>query len=197
MTGARLACQNHLQVSWPPRLLGKLGTVADCDEFLDCIDDMRRIDASSSFPAPARIDNLEISLQRERAMYAEHGEQEILACRAGGCSPPADAHTERREREARWRDELPGELLRSESHGDALGPLKRQGSSSSSAPSLTGTNVQPDFDVEWQHLDSPRVIWFDAEAVAAAADSLTGSRSGVVLAMQNSMRSNKRLGKSV
>ncbi|KAJ1467586.1 hypothetical protein T484DRAFT_1921398 [Baffinella frigidus] len=112
-------------------------TVADCDELLDCLDDMRRIDASSSSPAPARIDDFEIRLQRERAMYAEH------------------------------RD-----------------------------PSLTGTNVQPDFDVEWEHLDSPRVIWFDAEAVAAAADSLTGSRSGVALAMKNSMCS-KRRGKSV
>ncbi|KAJ1474058.1 hypothetical protein T484DRAFT_1751814 [Baffinella frigidus] len=120
-------------------------------------------------------------------MYAEHREQEIIACKAGVCSPPADTHTERREREARWRDELPNERLRRASHWDALGVPKRQGSSSTSSPAAAGTNVQPDFDIEWKDLDSPHVIWFDVKAVAAAADSLTGSRSGVKLAMQNSM----------
>mmetsp|Transcript_48843 Transcript_48843/g.116283 ORF Transcript_48843/g.116283 Transcript_48843/m.116283 type:complete len:181 (-) Transcript_48843:51-593(-) len=170
-------------------------TVADCDEFLDCIDDMRRIDASSASPAPALIDDLETSLQRKRAVL--HREQESPANKADVCAPPADTLTERREREARWRDELPNERLRRASHWDALGVPKRQGSSSTSSPAVAGTNVQPDFDIEWKDIDSPHVIWFDVKAVAAAADSLTGSRSGVVLAMQNSMRSNKRLGKSV
>mmetsp|Transcript_6651 Transcript_6651/g.15668 ORF Transcript_6651/g.15668 Transcript_6651/m.15668 type:complete len:178 (-) Transcript_6651:45-578(-) len=162
-------------------------TVADCDEFLDCIDDMRRIDASSSSPAPARIDDLKTSLQRERAMYAEHCEQEIIACKA--------THTERREREARWRDEFPNERLRRASHEsdvDYIGLLTRQGSSSSTSPAVAGTNVQPDFDIEWKDIDSPHVIWFDVKAVAAAADSLTGSRSGVALAMQNSMQESRR-----
>mmetsp|Transcript_48849 Transcript_48849/g.116307 ORF Transcript_48849/g.116307 Transcript_48849/m.116307 type:complete len:183 (-) Transcript_48849:51-599(-) len=172
-------------------------TVADCDELLDCLDDMRRIDASSSSPAPARIDDLETSLRCMRAMYAEQGAQEAIANKADASPPAADTHKERREREARWRDELPNERLRRASHWDALGVPKRQGSSSTSSPAVAGTNVQPDFDIEWKDIDSPHVIWFDVKAVAAAADSLTGSRSGVVLAMQNSMRSNKRLGKSV
>mmetsp|Transcript_48846 Transcript_48846/g.116296 ORF Transcript_48846/g.116296 Transcript_48846/m.116296 type:complete len:181 (-) Transcript_48846:40-582(-) len=160
-------------------------TVADCDEFLDCIDDMRRIDASSASPAPALIDDLETSLQRKRAVL--HREQESPANKADVCAPPADTLTERREREARWRDELPNERLRRASHWDALGVPKRQGSSSTSSPAVAGTNVQPDFDIEWKDIDSPHVIWFDVKAVAAAADSLTGSRSGVALAMQNSM----------
>mmetsp|Transcript_9636 Transcript_9636/g.22624 ORF Transcript_9636/g.22624 Transcript_9636/m.22624 type:complete len:178 (-) Transcript_9636:41-574(-) len=163
-------------------------TVEDCDEFLACIDVMRRIDASSASPAPALIDDLETSLQRKRAVL--HREQESPANKADACAPPADTLTERREREARWRDELPNERLRHASHGsdvDYMGLLTRQGSSSSTSPAVAGTNVQPDFDIEWKDLDSPRVIWFDVKAVAAAADSLTGSRSGVALAMQNSM----------
>mmetsp|Transcript_6649 Transcript_6649/g.15660 ORF Transcript_6649/g.15660 Transcript_6649/m.15660 type:complete len:176 (-) Transcript_6649:50-577(-) len=165
-------------------------TVADCDEFLDCIDDMRRIDASSSSPAPARIDDLKTSLQRERAMYAEHCEQEIIACKA--------THTERREREARWRDELPNERLRREPDEDALGQPKRLGSAIYFSRAISDTtDTEPACTSPRQEHDSSSLVWFDAKAVAAAADGLTGSRSRVKLAMQNSMRSNKRLGKSV
>mmetsp|Transcript_48842 Transcript_48842/g.116279 ORF Transcript_48842/g.116279 Transcript_48842/m.116279 type:complete len:182 (-) Transcript_48842:51-596(-) len=171
-------------------------TVADCDEFLDCIDDMRRIDASSASPAPALIDDLETSLQRKRAVL--HREQESPANKADVCAPPADTLTERREREARWRDELPNERLRREPDEDALGQPKRLGSAIYFSRAISDTtDTEPACTSPRQEHDSSSLVWFDAKAVAAAADGLTGSRSRVKLAMQNSMRSNKRLGKSV
>ncbi|KAJ1469670.1 hypothetical protein T484DRAFT_1981783 [Baffinella frigidus] len=76
---------------------------------------MRHIDASSASPAPALIDDLETSLQRKRAVL--HREQESPANKADACAPPADTLTERREREARWRDEALSPLAPAQSPG--------------------------------------------------------------------------------
>ncbi|KAJ1469624.1 hypothetical protein T484DRAFT_1754340 [Baffinella frigidus] len=57
-------------------------TVEDCDEFLSCIDDMRRIDASAPFPAPARIDDLETRhISRQQTWCKKWGRFLRRSCR--------------------------------------------------------------------------------------------------------------------
>ncbi|KAJ1469622.1 hypothetical protein T484DRAFT_1981879 [Baffinella frigidus] len=161
-------------------------TVEDCDEFLSCIDDMRRIDASSPSPAPARIDNLETSLRCMRAMYADQGAQEAIANTANASNPAADTHTERREREARWRDLAgPRENIQRPAPGNFLrSSLQRASSGATDQCERPGP---PTRAVSLEQEARP-VLWFDAKAVAAAAASPHGSRAEVKLAMKRTMR---------
>ena len=46
-------------------------TAEDCVEFLSCIDDVRRIDASSTSPPPPLVDDLETSLQRMHPAFMD------------------------------------------------------------------------------------------------------------------------------
>ncbi|KAJ1469623.1 hypothetical protein T484DRAFT_1981885 [Baffinella frigidus] len=166
-------------------------TVEDCDEFLSCIGDMRRIDASSPSPAPARIDDLETSLRRMRAMYAEQGAQEALANKADACTPAADTHKERREREALWR-----EVAGPRENIQRPAPEKLRVLRSSPQPASSGEADQcerprpPTRAVSSEH-GARSVLWFDAKAVLAAAVSPHGSRLGVKLAMSRTMRREK------
>jgi len=155
-------------------------TVEDCDEILSYIADMRLNDAASPAPAPAVIDDLEISLQRERAKFAEHREQEIIACRADVCSSVADTQKDvaldvsletsletslqRRLSSLQWSDGSGENMQRRRTRAPSIGIIPEQ-----------------------EH-DSPSLISFDADLIAAAANPLTGSRSEVKAAMQTSMR---------
>ena len=176
-------------------------TVEDCDEILSYIADMRLLDAASPAPAPAVIDDLEISLQRERAKFAEHREQEIIACRADVCSPVADMQNDVAP------DVSPGTSLETslqrhlsslqQSDGSGENMSRRGRSSTRDADPLTIQSFAtraPSIEIESscvipkQEHDSPSLISFDADLIAAAANSLTGSRSEVKAAMQKSMR---------
>ena len=57
----------------------KCRNVRDCDEFLSCIEVMRLIESLEGDGEAARIDNLEKSLQRMRAMFADQLAQAALA----------------------------------------------------------------------------------------------------------------------
>ncbi|KAJ1474074.1 hypothetical protein T484DRAFT_1833762 [Baffinella frigidus] len=185
-------------------------TVEDCDEFLSCINDMRRIDASSPSPAPARIDDLETSLRRMRAMYAEQGTQDVRANKEDMLSPAADTHTERREREARWRDVAgPRENIQRPASDSVLRSslqrASRGGEDQIQIHSALPRTVSWSGDIESgsdkdQHQrpgpptravslehEARSVLWFDAKAVAAAAASPHGSRAEVKLAMERTM----------
>ena len=177
-------------------------TVEHCDEILSYIADMRLIDAASPTPAPAVIDDIEISLQRERAKFAEHREQAIIACRADACSTAADTQKDvapdvslveispqtslQRRLSSLQRSNGSGdnaERRRRSSAGDALLPTIY--SCATRAPSI---DIESACIIPEQEHDSFPLISFDAELIAAAADSLTGSRSEVKAAMQKSMR---------
>ena len=175
-------------------------TVEDCDEILSYIADMRLIDAASPTPAPAVIDDLEIRLQRERAKFAGHHEQEIMTCRADLCFPVADTQkhvtqnvsletspetSPQKRLSSLQRSEISGnnmQRLRRSSAGDALQPTIQ---SFARAPSI---GIESACIIPEEEHESPSLISFDADLIAAAADSLTGSRSEVKAAMQKGMR---------
>ncbi|KAJ1474015.1 hypothetical protein T484DRAFT_1971637 [Baffinella frigidus] len=154
-----------------------------CDEFLSNIDDVRLIDASPSSSISAStialINELEMSLKRMRTMCVARNtrEQEVLAHKADVCSPTATACL--------------GDLCLARDTASSSPTVQSEGLRSSPGRASSGVEDrrpgQNSPIPPGRAHDSPSLVWFDEDAVAAAAASPCGSRSGVKLAMANTI----------
>ena len=165
----------------------------------NCEDDMCCKKSAPLPPAP--IDDLETTLQRIRAMCANHCEQEALAHTATTCSTAAarsqytqqehpgleacsrdlDEPCENTERPARERVRRSSLKHASNEERERRWTLR--------SPTLAVswcTNIESVCIIPAREHESASLLWFDAAAVTAAAAS--GSRLDVKAAMEKSIR---------